>query len=166
MKEEKMLRAIGGIDDDMVEDAAIHPSHKKRSLVRMPAFRRVVAIVACFVLIIGLAFSMPTLLTPNNDGPGVPIEPGTLLPPNVQENESNMIQQETHTQVCREYRDMDHKISDVKVHKMQSVNCDTAEESDMMKRVNDLMVTGYSGEMNFDRDFVAEGIEMLNRFSL
>lgn len=90
MKEEKMLRAIGGIDDDMVEDAAIHPSHKKQSLVRMPAFRRVVAIAACFVLIIGLAFSMPTLLTPNNDGPGVPIEPGTLLPPNVQENESGL----------------------------------------------------------------------------
>ena len=84
MKEEKMLRAIGGIDDDMVEDAAIHPSHKKQSLVRMPAFRRVVAIAACFVLIIGLAFSMPTLLTPNNDGPGVPVEPGTLLPPSVQ----------------------------------------------------------------------------------
>ena len=90
MKEEKMLRAIGGIDDDMVEDAAIHPSHKKQSLVRMPAFRRVVAIAACFVLIIGLAFSMPTLLTPNNDGPGVPIEPGTLLPPNVQGNESGL----------------------------------------------------------------------------
>ena len=81
MKEEKMLRAIGGIDDDMVEDAAIHPSHRKQSLVRMPAFRRVVAIAACFVLIIGLAFSMPTLLNPNYEGPGVPIRPNVPVDP-------------------------------------------------------------------------------------
>lgn len=91
MKEEKMLRAIGGIDDDMVEDAVIHPSHKKQSLVRIPAFRRAVAIAACFVLIIGLAFSMPTLLNPNYEGPGVPIrpnvpvDPGKLPPPSVGE---------------------------------------------------------------------------------
>jgi len=85
---------------------------------------------------------------------------------NVQENEADMIQQEVHEQVCSEYRDMSHKKPDVQIHKRQSINCDDEEESDMMKRVNDLIVTGYSGEMNFDRDFVAEGIEMLNRFSL
>ena len=101
--------------------------------------------------------------------PDRPVQRGDILSrakENVRENESDTIQQEVHAQVCREYRDMDHKISDVEVHKMQSVNCDTAEESDMMKKVNDLMVTGYSGELNFDRDFIAEGIEMLNRFSL
>lgn len=85
---------------------------------------------------------------------------------NVQEDKPSMIQQEAHAQVCREYRDMGHKIPDVKVHKMQSVNCDTGEESDIIKKVNDLIVTGYSGEMDFDRDFIAEGIEMLNHFSL
>ena len=90
MKNEKMLHAIGQIDEDMIEDAVIQTNKKKQPFHKMPAFRRVVAIAACFVLIIGLAFSMPTLLTPNNDGPGVPIEPGTLLPPNVQENESGL----------------------------------------------------------------------------
>ena len=39
-------------------------------------------------------------------------------------------------------------------------------ESDNMKKVQELMVTGFSGNLNFERDFVAEGIEMLNRFEL
>ena len=39
-------------------------------------------------------------------------------------------------------------------------------QSDNMKKVQELMVTGFSGNLNFDRDFVAEGIEMLNRFEL
>ena len=90
MKNEKMLYAIGQIDDDLIEDAVIQTNKKKQPFYKASAFRRAVAIAACFVLIIGLAFSMPTLLTPNNDGPGVPIEPGTLLPPSVQENESGL----------------------------------------------------------------------------
>ena len=90
MKNEKMLRAIGRIDDDMIEDAVIQPGQKKQPFVRTPAFRRAVAVAACFVLVIGLALSMPTWFDPNNDGPGVPIGPGvsvnpdTLLPPSVQ----------------------------------------------------------------------------------
>ena len=39
-------------------------------------------------------------------------------------------------------------------------------QSDNMKKVQELMVTGFSGNLNFERDFVAEGIEMLNRFEL
>lgn len=84
MKNEKMLHAIGQIDDDMIEDAVIQTNKKKQPFHKMPAFRRAVAIAACFVLIIGLALSAPTWFKPNNDGPGVPIEPGTLLPPSVQ----------------------------------------------------------------------------------
>ena len=90
MKNEKMLRANGRIDDDMIEDAVNQPGQKKQPFVRTPAFRRAVAVAACFVLVIGLALSMPTWFDPNNDGPGVPIGPGvsvnpdTLLPPSVQ----------------------------------------------------------------------------------
>ena len=90
MKNEKMLHAIGQIDDDMIEDAVIQSGQKKQPFVRTAVFRRAVAIAACFVLIIGLVFSMPTWLNPNNEGPGVPVNPGTLLPPNVQENESGL----------------------------------------------------------------------------
>ena len=39
-------------------------------------------------------------------------------------------------------------------------------KSDNMKKVQELIVTGFSGNLNFERDFVAEGIEMLNRFDL
>ena len=90
MKNEKMLHAIGQIDDDMIEDAVIQTNKKKQPFHKMPAFRRAVAIAACFVLIIGLALSMPTWFKPNTDGPGVPVNPGTLLPPSVQENEPGL----------------------------------------------------------------------------
>jgi len=98
MKNEKMLHAIGLIDDDMIEDAVIQSGKKKQGVFRTPAFRRALAIAACFVLIFGLAVSMPTWFNPHNDGPGVPMEPGVpvapsitvdpgiLLPPSMQEN--------------------------------------------------------------------------------
>lgn len=85
---------------------------------------------------------------------------------NVQEKAQDTIQQQMHAEVCRDYRDTSHVMPDVKVHKEQSAECDTGETSDIMKRVNDLIVTGYSGDMNFERDFIAEGVDMLNRYSL
>ena len=91
-----MLRAIGLIDDEMIEDAVIQPGKKKQPFVRTPAFRQVAVLAACFALIAGLAHSMPTWFTPNNEGPGVPIEsgvpvePGMLLPPSLQKNEPGL----------------------------------------------------------------------------
>lgn len=85
---------------------------------------------------------------------------------NVQEKAPSAIQQEVHAEVCRDYRDTSHVTSDVKAHKLQSAECDTGAESDIIKKVNDLIVTGYSGDMTFDRDFIAEGVDMLNSFSL
>lgn len=38
--------------------------------------------------------------------------------------------------------------------------------SDLMREIKDLMVKGYDGELTFSRDFVAEGIEMLNRIQM
>lgn len=62
MKNEKMLHAIGQIDDDMIEDAAIQPNKKKRPFYRMPAFRRAVAIAACFAVVVGiLLFMLPQI---------------------------------------------------------------------------------------------------------
>ena len=85
---------------------------------------------------------------------------------NVQENEMDEMQQQIHAEVCRDYRDTSHKGLDVDTHKVLSENCDTGEESDIIKKVNDLIVTGYSGDMNFERDFIAEGVDMLNRFTI
>lgn len=39
------------------------------------------------------------------------------------------------------------------------------EKTDSMKKVQDRMITGYSGDLNFKRDFIAEGVEMMNRFA-
>lgn len=85
---------------------------------------------------------------------------------NVQEMEPSKIQQQMHAEVCRDFSATAHAKSDVKQHKELSELCDTGEESDIIKRVNDLIVTGYSGDMNFDRDFIAEGVDMLNRFTV
>ena len=93
MKIEKMLHTIGQIDDDLIEDALIHGPQKKIPLYKMSAFRRAVAVAACFVLIVGIALSMPTLFKPNTENPSAtptgpnwdnPDVPGTLLPPSVQ----------------------------------------------------------------------------------
>ncbi|MBR2402235.1 MAG: hypothetical protein IKB01_05675 [Lachnospiraceae bacterium] len=85
---------------------------------------------------------------------------------NVQENEPDVMQQQVHAEVCRDFRATAHATSDVELHKELSALCDTGEESDIIKRVNDLIVTGYSGDMNFDRDFIAEGVDMLNQFTV
>ena len=37
------------------------------------------------------------------------------------------------------------------------------EESALMDKVYDLMITGYSGDLKFERDFLSEGMDMLNR---
>lgn len=43
---------------------------------------------------------------------------------------------------------------------------DIAESSELMRQVNDLMIMGYQADLTFERDFVAEGIEMLNSYEL
>ena len=40
------------------------------------------------------------------------------------------------------------------------------DECSLMDQVNDLMIMGYQANLSFERDFVAEGVEMLNRFEL
>lgn len=43
---------------------------------------------------------------------------------------------------------------------------DVANSSELMARVNDLMITGYQADLSFERDFVAEGVEMLNGYAI
>lgn len=85
---------------------------------------------------------------------------------NVLENEPDKVAQELHAEVCRDYREQAAAKPDVQVHMEQSHDGEPYGESDILKRVNDLMVTGYSGEMKFERDFIAEGVEMLNGFGI
>ena len=39
-------------------------------------------------------------------------------------------------------------------------------ESDLMREINDLMIKGYQADLTFERDFVSEGIELLNSYEL
>lgn len=43
---------------------------------------------------------------------------------------------------------------------------DELEQTDYMSQIQDLMIMGFTQELPNQRDFVAEGIEMLNRFEL
>ena len=43
---------------------------------------------------------------------------------------------------------------------------DELEQTDYMSQIQDLMIKGFTQELPNQRDFVAEGIEMLNRFEL
>lgn len=38
--------------------------------------------------------------------------------------------------------------------------------SDLMREVNDLILMGYRSKLPFERDFVSEGIEMLNKYEI
>ena len=38
--------------------------------------------------------------------------------------------------------------------------------SELMYQVNDLIVMGYQADLTFERDFVSEGIDMLNNYEL
>lgn len=40
----------------------------------------------------------------------------------------------------------------------------TEEDDDILRKVNDLIVMGYQPNLEFGRDFVAEGVEMINRY--
>ena len=85
---------------------------------------------------------------------------------NVAEEAQDTFKQEAHAEVCAEYRSHAQTAPNLTEHKGHSPECDFETESDIMKRVNDLIVMGYDGEMAFERDFIAEGVDMLNSFTL
>lgn len=43
---------------------------------------------------------------------------------------------------------------------------DITESSELMRQVSDLMIMGYQADLTFERDFLAEGVELLNRYEL
>ena len=46
----------------------------------------------------------------------------------------------------------------------QQIGAKFDEDCDNRKKIQDLMIMGYSGNLEFERDFVAEGVDMLNRY--
>lgn len=79
-------------------------------------------------------------------------------------------QQELKSRLQSKYGDVSHKQQETKnVEKRKEENVSQLPEppaEDLIQEINDLMVKGYDGELTFSRDFVAEGIEMLNRIQM
>ena len=46
----------------------------------------------------------------------------------------------------------------------QQIAAEFDDDCDIMQKLNDLMIMGYSGNLEFDRDFIAEGVDMLNSY--
>lgn len=51
------------------------------------------------------------------------------------------------------------------IHNLMCI-ADSSEESCLMKELNDLMLMGYQADLSFERDFLSEGIDMLNRYEI
>ena len=43
---------------------------------------------------------------------------------------------------------------------------DVAKSSELMAQINELMIMGYRTDLSFERDFVAEGVDMLNSYEI
>lgn len=90
MKNEKLFRAVGQIDDDLIESATIEKRQKEKPVYKKAVFRRAVALVACLALVLGLGFSIPRLFDHKEgsnfvSAPDV-VNPDELLPPSVQDD--------------------------------------------------------------------------------
>lgn len=48
----------------------------------------------------------------------------------------------------------------------QQLKQESASSGDLMKQVEELIVTGYSGNLSFQRDFIAEGMDILTRYEI
>ena len=59
--------------------------------------------------------------------------------------------------------DAERRQKEIKRRIEEKLAAEEREHSDMMKVVDDLMVKGPDMELSFERDFLAEGIDMLNR---
>lgn len=42
----------------------------------------------------------------------------------------------------------------------------TDEPSELIREINDLIIMGYQADISFERDFIAEGIELMNRYEI
>ena len=59
------------------------------------------------------------------------------------------------------------KEADKKWHEtVKTSRPDSGEDTDILKQVYDLMAMGYSGNLQFERDFLSEGMDMINRMGM
>lgn len=75
---------------------------------------------------------------------------------------------ETAASVPRTVSDTDNKTTDLSTGSLQQLSHDTGslefDSSDLMTVVEDLIVKGYEPKLSFERDFIAEGTDLLNHY--
>lgn len=47
-----------------------------------------------------------------------------------------------------------------------TVTMDAEQSGELMRQVNDLMIMGYQADISFERDFLAEGMELIDRYKI
>ena len=76
---------------------------------------------------------------------------------NVRETEKDVLEDAMNTETGKELFNGAHVLADA---------IDISGNSVLMEELNDLMIMGYQANVSSYRDFVAEGVEMLNRFEI
>lgn len=82
----------------------------------------------------------------------------------------NIISDRVNSRARENERNMQDKIEINAAHDLDAENyftevVDLSKAGENMRQVSDLIIRGYQEDLTFDRDFVSEGIEMLNRFA-
>lgn len=83
----------------------------------------------------------------------------------VKEQKAGMTREQ---QTAKEREQKKQQLIQQKLEQTKSGEPVTAESDteDLMREVEDLMIMGYDGTLEFERDFVAEGVDMLNRIQM
>lgn len=58
------------------------------------------------------------------------------------------------------------QVKETPIPKVPLAKAETAQGDIRMLEIQDLMIKGYDGKLTFERDFISEGIEMLNRIQI
>ena len=67
-----------------------------------------------------------------------------------------------HVEPVHEVRNQEVQAQKTPIPKVPFAESETAQGDMLMQEIQDLMVKGYDGKLTFERDFVSEGLEMLN----
>lgn len=91
-------------------------------------------------------------------------EGGKQSQPNV--NRQAPAKQRTFPQAAPELNQLKAATPDIVQRAKANTRNYEVEDESLLGSVEDLMVKGYDGNLNFERDFVGEAMDMINRFTL
>lgn len=97
-----------------------------------------------------------------------PVQQPTNIVERAKKNNERFEKDDVLEQMQKEHNHSEKVLATEKV--VHTKGCDlydpTAEVESMLGSVEDLMVKGYDGKLNFQRDFLGEGLDMINSFMI